>query len=156
GLASALTTGTTTISAQQGTVSNSTTMTVVSLQSVTLSPLAPTIFVGSTLQFVLTGHYSDGSARNLSSIATWSSSKPSIATITSPGGLATGVAKGSTMIRGSFGGFAASTTLTVTTPVLQSIAVTPSAATIAVSGTQQFTATGTYSNGTTSNLTSVV
>ena len=37
--------------------------------------------------------------------------------------------------------------------VLQSIAVTPAATTLTVGGTQQLTATGTYSNGTTANLT---
>lgn len=41
-------------------------------------------------------------------------------------------------------------------PTLSSIAVTPASATIPVGGTQQFTATGTYSNGTTQNLTSQV
>jgi PKD repeat protein len=41
-------------------------------------------------------------------------------------------------------------------PTLSSIAVTPASATIPVGGTQQFTATGTYSNGTTQNLTGQV
>ncbi|MBE0540496.1 MAG: Ig-like domain-containing protein [Verrucomicrobia bacterium] len=39
---------------------------------------------------------------------------------------------------------------------LQSIAVTPANASIAAGGTQQFTATGTYSDGSTQNLTSQV
>jgi len=38
---------------------------------------------------------------------------------------------------------------------LKSIAVTPSSATLAVGATQQFTATGTYSNGDTENLTNL-
>jgi uncharacterized protein YjdB len=42
------------------------------------------------------------------------------------------------------------------TPVLQSIAVTPSAASVLVGGTQPFTATGTYSGGGTQNLTNQV
>ena len=46
------------------------------------------------------------------------------------------------------------TTLTVTTPAVVSIAVTPANASIAVGTTQQFTATGTYSDGSTQNLTS--
>lgn len=41
-------------------------------------------------------------------------------------------------------------------PVLQSIAVTPAAASIIVGGTQQFTATGNYSDGSTADLTSTV
>jgi uncharacterized protein YjdB len=154
GLASALGGGSTTISAKQGNISNSTTMTVITLQSVTVSPLNPSTFVGSPLQFSATGHYSDGSAHDLTSVAVWSSSKPSIATITSPGGMVTGVAKGSTNIKAAVGAFSASTTLTVNAVALVSITVTPSTATIAVHGTQQFTATGNYNNGTMQNLTS--
>lgn len=41
-------------------------------------------------------------------------------------------------------------------PTLSSIAVTPASATIPVGGTQQFSATGTYSNGTTRDLTGQV
>ena len=153
GVASALVAGATTISARLGNVLNSTTMTVISLQSITISPLNPSTFVGSTLQYNATGHYSDGSSRDLTSSATWISSKTSIATITSPGGLARGVAKGSTNIKAQVGAFSASTTLTVNAVSLVSITVTPSTATIAVKGTQQFTATGTYNNGTVQDLT---
>jgi PKD repeat protein len=39
-------------------------------------------------------------------------------------------------------------------PALQSIAVTPASPSVAVGGTQQFTATGTYADGSTQNLTS--
>jgi hypothetical protein len=42
------------------------------------------------------------------------------------------------------------------TATLTAIAVTPATASIAVGGTQQLTATGTYSNGTTANVTSTV
>src|SRR5207245_2271935 len=87
GLASAVAAGATTISAKQGSVSNSTTMTVLALQSITITPANPSLFVGSTLQFTATGKYSDGSTRNLTASATWSSSKTIVATITSPGGL---------------------------------------------------------------------
>jgi uncharacterized protein YjdB len=45
---------------------------------------------------------------------------------------------------------------TGSTPTLSSIAVTPNAATIAPAATQQFTATGTYSDGSTGNITSTV
>jgi len=41
-------------------------------------------------------------------------------------------------------------------PTLQSVSVTPANPTIAVSATQQFTATGTYSDGSTNDLTSLV
>ena len=41
-------------------------------------------------------------------------------------------------------------------PTLNSIAVTPANPTIQAGGTQQFTATGTYSDGSTQNITSQV
>jgi hypothetical protein len=47
-------------------------------------------------------------------------------------------------------------TLTVTAAALVSIAVTPANTSIPVGGTQQFTATGTYTDTTTQNLTSSV
>ena len=46
--------------------------------------------------------------------------------------------------------------LTVTAATLQSIAVTPANPSIAKGPTQQFTATGTYSDSSTQNLTSQV
>jgi uncharacterized protein YjdB len=129
-------------------------MTVITLQSLTIAPLNSSVFVGSTLQFSATGHYSDGSTRDVTPIATWTSSKPVIATITSPGGLATGKAKGSATIKAAVGTFSAATTVMVNAVVLQSITVTPMSATIAVKGTQQFTATGHYNDGTMQDLTS--
>jgi uncharacterized protein YjdB len=45
---------------------------------------------------------------------------------------------------------------TVTQATLRSIAVTPASPTIAKGATQQFTATGTYSDGSTHNLTTSV
>ena len=153
GLATAVAGGASTVSARLGNVSNSTTMTVITLQSITISPLNPSIFVGSKQQFSVTGHYSNGSVLDLTSRATWSSSKTSIATITSPGGLATGLSKGSSTIKAVLGDLSASTTLTVNAPTLTSITITPATATIAVGGQQQFKATANYSNGTLQDVT---
>jgi hypothetical protein len=69
--------------------------------------------------------------------------------------VATPVATGSTDITASFGGYSATTTLTVGTGTLNSISITPSPLTVAVSATQQLTATGSYSDGLQENLTSV-
>jgi hypothetical protein len=44
--------------------------------------------------------------------------------------------------------------LTVTAATLKSIAVTPASASIATGQTQQFIATGTYTDGSTANITS--
>src|SRR5439155_11839338 len=108
---------------------------------------------GKTQQFTATGTYSDGSTLDVTSSATWVSSNSAVATIT-VGGLATGVAQGTSQISATSGVVTGSTTLTVGAAALVSIAVTPASPSIGRGTTQQFTATGTYSDGTTLSLTS--
>ena len=154
-------TGTTTISAVFGKVTGSTTLTVssASLQAVSVSPTNPTISVGGTVQFTLTGHYSDGTTLNLTTSATWSSSNSSDAAISNTG-LATGLQGGSATITASYATasqtFTATTNLTVTGAELSSIAVSPATATIAPGTTQQFVATGIYSDQSMRNLSPFV
>ena len=155
GLATGVIVGMTTITATSGTVQGAATITVTSpvLASISVTPMNPSIAAGNVQQFIATGTYSDGSTQNLTGTVTWSSLAQGVATITA-GGLATGVAPGSSNISATISGMTGSTTLTVTAPVLVSIAVTPVNGSIPLSGTQQFTATGTYSDGSTQNLTS--
>src|SRR5262249_18385656 len=78
----------------------------------------------------------------------------SIATINGAG-LATGVvAGGPVTIAATLYGVTGSTPLTVGPPVLQSITVSPNSASVAAGLTQQFSATGHYSDSSTANLTS--
>ncbi|MFY9911073.1 MAG: Ig-like domain-containing protein, partial [Candidatus Sulfotelmatobacter sp.] len=123
------------------------------LASIALTPGNASIAAGTTKQFTATGTYSNGSTQNLTSAATWKSSVPGVATI-SAAGLATTAAKGASSISATMGSITGSTTLTVTAPTLVSIAVTPGNPSIAAGTMQQFTATGTYSDGSTQNLTS--
>ena len=142
------------------------------LVSVNVTPATASVAVNGTQQFTLTGTYSDSSTQNLTSSAAWSSSNPSVATVVSGNGcsatpntsnscgFATGVAAGGPVtitatITASGQTFNGSGQLSVTTssPTLVSISVTPMSASVAVNGTQQFTATGTYSDNSTQNLT---
>ena len=155
GLAKAVTAGTSSLSATMTSITSSATLTVTSaaLVSIAVTPGNASIAAGNTQQFAATGTYSDGSAQNLTSTAAWSSSAPGVATIT-PGGLATGVKTGQSSLSATLGSITGSAALAVTAPVLVSIAVTPGNASIAVGTKQQFTATGTYSDASTQNLTS--
>ena len=159
GLANGVVVGSTTITAASGTIpgtiQGSTTVTVVPpvLISIAVAPANASITVVNTQPFTATGTYSDGSTQDLTSTTTWSSLAPGVATITSAG-LATGVAVGTSTISATTGSITGSTMLTVLAPVLVSIAVNPGNPSIAVGSTQQFTATGTYNNGTTQDLTS--
>ena len=112
----------------------------------------PFVVLGSTQQFTATGIYSDRSTQNLTSTVTWSSSAPNVAAVNSAG-LATGVAAGPTTIKAISGGITSNNaTLTVTASALVSIAVTPTNSFLTLGKTQQFTAIGTYGDGSTQDL----
>ncbi len=126
------------------------------LVSIAVTPASPTVPKGESQQFTATGTYSDSSTENLTSTVTWASATTSVATITA-GGLATAVAaSGTSSISATDDGITGSTTLTASAAVLESIAVTPASPTVPKGETQQFTATGTYSDSSTENLTSTV
>ena len=121
------------------------------LSSLAITPANPSLVVGNSQQLTATGTYSDGGTSNLTSSVTWSSSDSNITTV-SASGLATSVAIGTAMITATSGSISTHTNLTVN-PSLVSIAVTPAGQSILVNGTQQFTATGTYSDGSQQDIT---
>jgi len=125
------------------------------LLSIVVSPQNPQIPLGLKQLFTATGNYDDGSTQDLTATATWSSSAPSVATISSTG-VANPVAAGQTTIHASLGSVSASTTLTVPSPQLYSLAVQPAIPGIVVGGTQQFAVTGTYTDGSTQDVTASV
>ncbi|HTT06490.1 MAG TPA: PilC/PilY family type IV pilus protein [Steroidobacteraceae bacterium] len=164
GLANALALGSSLITATQGTISGSTTLTVVppvvvtppTLDSITVTPSSATIHIGQTQQYTAIATYSDGSTQNVTSTATWTSGTTTVATI-GAGGLATGGGIGSSVITATLAGISGTASLTVVPlPTLSSITVTPANQTIYVGATQQYTATGKYSDGSTQNLTASV
>ena len=159
GLAKGVGAGSSRIQAAMGSVTGSTVLTVTAatLTSVSVTPANPAIRVAATQQFTATGTYSDASTQVITNSVTWSSSKTSVATV-SGSGLATAVAAGSSTIQATSGAVSGSTTLTVnaTAPTLTSIAVTPANPSIQSGTTQQFTATGTYSDNSTKNITTTV
>ncbi len=122
------------------------------LQSIQITPAATSIAAGLTQQFTATGKYSDNSSKDLTSSSTWSSSNTSAATVSSTG-MVTSKAQGLTTITATYSGISGNTTLTVTAPVLASIAVTPASASIPLGTGVQLTATGTYTDSSTQNLT---
>lgn len=159
GLAAAVATGSSVISAASGSVSGNTTATVTAptLLSLQVTPATPSIATGLTQQFTATGTYTDSSTQDLTASVTWSSATTSRMTISTSGGsegLATAVATGTSVITATSGSVSASTTATVTAPTLQSIAVTASSLSLPVGQTRQFTATGTYSDATTADISS--
>ena len=155
GLATGRAEGTTTISASFDGVTGSTTLSVSAAQlaAITITPAAPTIALGTRLQFIATGVFTDSSSQDLTPSATWASSSADIATITASGGLATAVTEGTTTISASFDGIIGSAVLTVSAAQLLQITLTPVNPTIADGTTVPFTATGLFTNGLSQNLT---
>ncbi|MBZ5704043.1 MAG: Ig-like domain-containing protein [Acidobacteriia bacterium] len=125
------------------------------LTSITVSGGSASVLVGSaTAAFTATGHFDDGSMQVLSSGVVWASSDPTKATINGSG-VATGVFHGSTNITASSGGSVTSTPAALAViAILQSMAVTPLGPGILVSDNQQFAATGSFNDGSVSDVTS--
>ena len=156
GFAATLAQGSATITVSAAGVTGSTTITVPAptLVSITLSPQTLAMPLGTSQQFTATGTYSDGSVQDLTSTATWTSSS-SPATV-STAGLVTAVSLGNSTIQASSGPQSSSTTVTVGPPVLVILALTPPTASISVGTTQQYQVIGTYTDGSTQNLTTSV
>lgn len=157
GLATAVAQGTATIAAALGTVSGSTALSVgpVALVTVAVAPADPTIAKGQRQAFTATGHYSDGSAKNITAGAFWASATPAVATIDATGSAA-GVKSGSAVISATSNGIVGTTTLTVTGPVLVSMAVLPASPTVARTFSRALHAIGTYSDGSSLDVTGSV
>ena len=131
----------------------------VTLKSIAVTPASPSIVAGNTQQFTATGTYNDNSTKNITASVTWKSSNTAFATIGGATGLATGVAAGTTQIAATQGSVVSPNdplTVTAATVTLKSIAVNPVSPSVGIGNTVQFTATGTYSDNSTKNITSGV
>jgi hypothetical protein len=122
-----------------------------SLVSVALTPQGFAIPLGMTQQVSAIGAYTDGSLVDLTSTATWSSS--SSATTVNSSGLVAGASLGTSIIQVTSGTVSSSINVTVGPPALVSLALTPSTGTVFSGASLQFQLVGTYTDGSTRNLT---
>ena len=126
------------------------------LDSIQVTPATQSLAVGQTAQFSAVGTYGNGkhpSTRNMTTGVTWTSSSPSVATI-SASGVATAVGVGTTTITAGGtaynGATSSSATLTVTSSEsagsLVSLTIIPSSISVGnLQATGQFLALGTFS-----------
>ena len=154
------------------------------LSSITISSSTNLITAGSFLQLTAKGTYSDNSTATLTTEVTWTSSDSAIASVNASGVL-TARKAGACTVTATDGGTSGSldiivtaapvppgsigvtisaavgnqtpvaSTLTVFNTTIQRIAVTPSASTIAPGAKQAFYAVGTFSDGSSHDITSV-
>ena len=165
GLVTGVAAGSATVTAKIGAVTMNAVINVQGLTSIALTPpTTVTIANGTQTQFVATATLADGTTQNVSSSVTWIStgltSAGPVATISdAPGsaGWATANNSGIANIAAVFDGVYASTPLTATTATLTSLAI------VSINGghtplgaSAQYTATGTFSDSSTQNLTDQV
>ena len=104
----------------------------------------------------VTGSYDNASSANLTGQSTFSSSNPSVAAVNASGRVVA-LKSGSAIITATSGGQQAQVAVTVTIVTLQSISVSPLAITYVYLGeSRQLAVTGSYSDGTMSQLNSGV
>jgi uncharacterized protein YjdB len=153
GSATTLAAGTTTITATVGSLTDSTTLTIVPahLTSISVLPVTATMAVGTLQQFTATGIFDDGSTQLLPGIQ-WSSSASNVLSIASTG-LATAMGTGTSTVTAASGGVSGSATVTVTSATLVSLAIAPLNSSMPIGATRQFTATGTFNDSTTQDMT---
>jgi trimeric autotransporter adhesin len=158
GIATGQSAGTATITATLGAMSAASPLVVEGSNLVSIKVTPQNLKLPATIETQLRaiGTFSDGQQLDLTSAVTWTSSTPSVATVSNAsnnGGVATGVTTGNTTITAAFAGISATTTLTVTNATLNSINVTPANPAINLGASQQFTAQGTFSDGSVVNIT---
>jgi len=135
------------------------------VSSITIDPPNPTVAYGqnaATQQMTAVASYSDGSTGTLTAgtsctgnTVCWSSSDPTVASI-STGGLLTGLSAGTTTITAASGSVTATTTATAA-EVVTSMIITPATSGITANGTDtaNFTITGTTQSGS-QNISALV
>jgi Big-like domain-containing protein len=156
--------GTATLTATVGSVSATFKLTVSSatITALTITPAAPTIAKGLNTQFAVSGAFSDSTTLDLTNDVTWDSSDTTVATISDivdNKRVVKALAVGTSTITATFtfNGIRGTALLTVTEPMLQSIALSPAnPSVLSLSTTDSFTATGTYSDGSTKIITDQV
>ena len=147
--------GTVVIAASLNGLSNNALLTITNVKTTSLvvGPETASLALGKQQQFTATATFSDMSQQDVTNVTSWSASP---AFITSGTGLAIGQAPGSSTITGSFGSQSATASLSVDLSNLTSISVSPANSTIAKGTKLQLTAIGSFEDGSTRDVTSLV
>jgi hypothetical protein len=122
--------------------------------SVAITPVGASMAKGTQLQFKATATYSNGTIGDVTAASAWASTNSAVLSIVSNTGLATGVSAGNANVTATVSGTTVASTqpVTVTAAALASIALSPPNASVDPGGTNNYTATGTYTDGTTGSL----
>jgi hypothetical protein len=157
GLATGKALGSATITAISNTVTATDSVTVVAptLNSISIAPRGASIPLGKNQQLSAIGIYSDGSKQDLTSSVQWSSSVPTILSLSSSG-MATAAALGTATVTATSGTVSGADQLHVGPPIVVSFTVAPAGSVLAVGGREQLSAVARFSDGTTGDMTTSV
>ena len=155
--------GTATITAKMGSLSASVLATIraagIVMTRIHVVPTTQSVPVGESVTYKVKATYSDSSTKELSSEVTWTSTDTTKANIVASTGVATGVAIGTSTVKGTLASCTniancpASGTVTVTTAILKSIAISPADIALTSGLSQVLKVMGTYSDGMVRELT---
>ena len=157
GMLSATKPGSVTVTAAFGSVSATKmiTITQAALKSIAVSGPYASFAPGSTAQLTAQGTYADGTTQAVTTQATWQSSDSTVASVNSLGVL-TAVKPGTVVITASIGTVSGTMSATVSAATLTTITVSPASFSVVAGRTNQLSAQGSYSDGTTQDLTTQV
>jgi len=157
------TTGTSNIVASLGTVNSSAatlTVTAATLSSIQVEPASLTLALGRSRQFSATAMFSDDSTSDVTKLVTWASSNLAVATISNANGsrgLSVSQGVGTSDITAVLKEVtSAAATVTVTNAQLVSLVVSPATEILPKGFNRQYQATGTFSDGSVSDVSDSV
>jgi hypothetical protein len=127
------------------------------ITALAIAPTNGTIAPGVSQQYTATATYGNNSTGDVTKQVTWTTTPTNVATVNSTG-LVTGVTLGTATVKAQSGSVIANTGVTVANKTISSIAIQPLTQTLSVSSTGfpntgQYTATATYSDNTTGDVT---
>ena len=159
GLLSGVEVGSTTVTAtKDGITSNTVNVTVSAavITAIKVKPATVNVAKGQTQQLTATTTFSDGTFSEVTNSVTWTSDYTNTAMVTSEG-LLSGAEVGSTTLTAIKDGITSNTVnVTVSAAFITAIQVTPATVNVMKGQTQQLTADATYSDGTSSEVSSSV
>lgn len=142
------------ITAKLGSVVGTAQLSVASPKQISIAVAPTTVQIASqtSTQLSATGTFVDGSTQDFTAFVQWSSSLPKVAMVGGQTGIVSGLEPGQSTITATLGPVSSTTQVTVTNASLASVTLSPANSGIALGTSQQFTATGKFSDGSTQPL----
>ncbi|MCY1022815.1 Ig-like domain-containing protein [Pyxidicoccus sp. MSG2] len=125
------------------------------VKSLAIAPASLSLAAGTRGEVQATATFEDGSTQSVTAEATWTSSDAAVATVSSDASSPRKVDakdRGQAQVRATYASLTAEAQVQVTDATLVSLALTPASPSLAVGLSEQLTATGTFTDGSTQGL----